>query len=68
MPRLRRSSRISRGSLEKLAAQADDAAKTLINFSIRPRPLQQGLGSFGKKEILSTWETSKVDIMNSPVP
>jgi chromosome segregation ATPase len=53
------------GLLGKLAAQADDAAKTLINFPDTAKAIANKAWEDGKKEILSTWETGKADIMNS---
>jgi archaellum component FlaC len=53
------------GLIGKLAAQADDAAKTLINFPDTAKAIANKAWEDGKKEILNTWESSKNDIMNS---
>jgi septal ring factor EnvC (AmiA/AmiB activator) len=47
------------GLIGKLAAQADDAAKTLINFPDTTKAIANKAWEDGKKEILSTWETSE---------
>ena len=53
------------GLLGKLAAQADDAAKTLINFPDTAKAIATKAWEDGKKEILGIWESSKNDILNS---
>lgn len=53
------------GMIGKLAAQAEDAAKMLVNFPDTAKAIASKAWEDGKKEILSTWEDSKKDIMNS---
>lgn len=53
------------GLIGKLAAQAEDAAKMLVNFPDTAKAIANKAWEDGKKEILSTWEDSKKDILNS---
>ena len=53
------------GLIGKLAAQADDAAKMLVNFPDTAKAIAAKAWEDGKKEILNTWEDSKKDILNS---
>ena len=53
------------GVIYKLSAQAEDAAKMLVNFPDTAKAIANKAWEDGKKEILGTWESSKADIMNS---
>lgn len=53
------------GLIGKLAAQAEDAAKTLVTFPDTAKAIANKAWEDGKKEILNTWEDSKKDILNS---
>jgi chromosome segregation ATPase len=53
------------GLITKLSAQADDAAKTIMNFPDTAKAIANKAWEDGKKEILNIWEDSKKQLMNS---
>lgn len=53
------------GLLGKLAAQADDAAKTFMNIGDTTNAAIKKAWDDGKKEILNTWDNSKKEILDS---
>ncbi len=52
------------GLIGKLAAQADDAAKMIVNFPDTAKAIANKAWDDGKKEILNAWESSKKDILD----
>ncbi|HET7489800.1 MAG TPA: hypothetical protein VFJ85_17870 [Acidimicrobiales bacterium] len=53
------------GLVGKLAAQVDDAAKTIGNFPETAKAIATKAWEDGKKEILNIWEDSKKQLMSS---
>ena len=52
------------GLIGKLSAQAEDAAKMIVNFPDTAKTIANNAVEAGKKEILNIWESSKSDLLN----
>jgi uncharacterized coiled-coil protein SlyX len=53
------------GLVGKLAAQADDAAKMIVNFPDTAKAIANQAWQDGKKEILGVWDNTKKEILGS---
>jgi uncharacterized coiled-coil protein SlyX len=53
------------GLIGKLAAQADDAAKMIVNFPDTAKAVANQAWQDGKKEILGIWDNAKKEILGS---
>ncbi len=53
------------GMLGKLAAQADDATKMMVNFPDTAKAIANQAWQDGKKEILGVWDDTKKQILGS---